>query len=122
MHRHRNADESCRARPRFIKALHGNVYGFGIETGATQKAERHGKPRRLMSKLVTRHQQNREDLEHLTTRMEDLSEKVGILANELQRINERELHEREKFMLRVENVLLRFERLLPPARETKKRK
>lgn len=38
-----------------------------------------------------------------------------------QRIGEREQHERKKFVFKVENALLRFERLLP-AGETKKRK
>ena len=51
-----------------------------------------------------------------------MTDKIHALANEVQRISEREQHEREKFMLRVKNALLRFERLLPPAKESRKRK
>jgi len=67
-------------------------------------------------------QENRDDTERLQGRVEELTEKVCILANEIQRINEREQHEREKFMLRVENTLPRFERSLPPPRDSRKRK
>ena len=42
------------------------------------------------------------------------------LAFEIQRSQEHERQEREKFVLRVENTLLR-ERQLPPARSSKKR-
>ncbi|MEO7297284.1 MAG: hypothetical protein ABI042_01760 [Verrucomicrobiota bacterium] len=67
-------------------------------------------------------QENRDDTDRLQERVEELTEKVCILANEIQRINEREQHEREKFMLRVENTLLRFERSLPAPRAPRKRK
>lgn len=62
----------------------------------------------------------KEDVSHLTRELHDTNEALRQLAFEVQRINERELHEREKLMLRVENALLRFERLLPPAKEEKK--
>lgn len=39
------------------------------------------------------------------------------LVYEIQRISEREMHEREKMQLRLENQLLRFERRLPPAKD-----
>ncbi|MBM3833520.1 MAG: hypothetical protein FJ403_09660 [Verrucomicrobia bacterium] len=40
---------------------------------------------------------------------------------EVQRISEREQHEPEKLMLRLENALLRLERQLPPSKNPKKR-
>ena len=46
---------------------------------------------------------------------------LGIRA-EVQRNKETEQHEREKLVLRLENALLRFERLLPPAKAQKRRK
>lgn len=66
--------------------------------------------------------QNRDDIKDLQEQLESLTEKVRILAFEIQRINAREQHEREKFMLRVENTLLRFERQLPSGKEGKKLK
>lgn len=48
------------------------------------------------------------------------NEAVRQLAFELERIKERERHEREKFMLKIENALLRYERALPSAKESKK--
>jgi len=39
---------------------------------------------------------------------------------EVQRISEREQHEPEKLMLRLENALLRLERQLPPSKNPKK--
>ena len=41
---------------------------------------------------------------------------------DVQRINEREQHEREKQMLKIENALLKFERQLPAIKEKKSRK
>jgi hypothetical protein len=41
---------------------------------------------------------------------------VRDLTYEVQRIRENEAHEREKMALRLENVLLQFERRLPPPR------
>ena len=66
-------------------------------------------------------QNNRDDIKELGKRVEILSDKMQVLASELQRLNEREEHEREKLALRLENALLRFERLLPPP-DSKKRK
>ncbi|MBI2928954.1 MAG: hypothetical protein HYY24_25095 [Verrucomicrobia bacterium] len=61
-------------------------------------------------------------MEGLQHRVEDLTERVLVLASEIQRISEREQHEREKLLLRVENALLKFERQLPPTKEPKKLK
>ena len=54
--------------------------------------------------------------------LHDTNEAVCQLAFELQRINERERHEREKFMLKIENTLLRYERALALPKESKKQK
>ena len=66
-------------------------------------------------------QNNRDDIEELRKRVETLTVTMQSVASELQRLNEREQHEREKLALRLENALLRFERLLPPP-DSKKRK
>jgi len=60
----------------------------------------------------------RHDKEIMELRLElrDLTAAVQRLAYQIQRINEREIHEREKIELRLENQLLRFERRLPPER------
>ena len=49
--------------------------------------------------------------------MEDLTLKIHTLASEIQRISER-----EKFLLRIENTLLRSERQLSPGKEPKRLK
>jgi chromosome segregation ATPase len=72
--------------------------------------------------LAKETQRNRHDIEELRARIAQITEKVQALAFEVQRINEREQHEREKFALKLENALLRFERLLPPPGDTQKRK
>ena len=63
----------------------------------TQKVERHDK-----------------QVLGLQQEMKDLSAVVQRLVYELQRISDRETHERDKIQLRLENQLLRFERRLPP--------
>ncbi len=72
--------------------------------------------------LAQETQRNRHDLELLRTRVEQVTDKVQALAYEIQRINEREQQEREKLVLKLENALLRFERLLPASSDTQKRK
>ncbi len=64
----------------------------------------------------------KDDVANLKRELHDTNEARRQLAFEDQRINEREMHEREKFMLRVENALPRAERLLPPAKESKKQR
>jgi hypothetical protein len=54
--------------------------------------------------------------------VQELAEMMRQQAFDLKRISEREQHEREKLMLRLENVLLKFERQLPPAKDPRKRK
>jgi chromosome segregation ATPase len=64
----------------------------------TQKVERHDK-----------------EIAELRQELRNLTAMVQRLAYETQRVSEREGHEREKMVLRLENQLLRFERRLPPA-------
>jgi Skp family chaperone for outer membrane proteins len=64
----------------------------------TQKVERHDK-----------------EILGLQQEMKDLSAVAQRLIYEIQRLNDRETHERDKMQLRLENQLLRFERRLPPA-------
>ena len=67
-------------------------------------------------------QQNRKELDELRRSVEELAETMRQQTFDIQRISEREQHEREKLMLRLENALLKFERQLPPAKESKKLK
>ena len=62
------------------------------------------------------------DVASLERELHATNEAVRQLAFELQRINERERLEREKFVLKVENALLRYESALPPATKSLKQK
>ena len=66
-------------------------------------------------------QENTKNIAELRQELDDLHDVVAQLQSELQRGFENERHEREKFMLRVENALLRFERSLTESK-LKKRK
>ena len=66
-------------------------------------------------------QENRNDIAHLKQQVKELSDELVQLQTDLQRGLENERHEREKFMLRVENALLRFERSVPPGKSKKLR-
>ena len=68
-----------------------------------------------VSALVRDNDQTKEQVKVLQQEMEQLSRQVALLAFDLQRVSENELHEREKMALRFENELLKFERRLPPA-------
>ena len=72
--------------------------------------------------LVRDAQQNREDVEELRRELQQTNSLLIDLANKVERLSERERLEREKFELKVENGLLRFERLLPPTKESRKQK
>lgn len=64
----------------------------------TQKVERHDK-----------------EILGLRQEVKDLTAVVQRLVYEIQRISDRETHERDKMQLQLENQLLRFERRLPSA-------
>jgi TolA-binding protein len=61
-------------------------------------------------------EQNKQDIATLKEQLAETNKAVTQLAHELQRSRER-----EKLLLRLDNALLRFERMLPAAR-SKKRK
>ena len=67
-------------------------------------------------------EQNRKDIATLKEQLAETNQFVRQLALEFRHLGEREQQEREKQALRVENILLRFERQLPPAKATKKSK
>jgi len=64
--------------------------------------------------------ENKKEIADLKRELEATNELVRQLAYEIQRVSEREMHEREKLKLQLENALLRFERQLP--QKIKKRK
>ena len=67
-------------------------------------------------------QKNREDIEGLRRELQHTNALVIEMSHKLERLAERERLEREKLVLQLENTLLRFEKLLPPPADTKKRK
>ncbi len=66
-------------------------------------------------------EQNKQDITELKRELDVTNDLVRQLAYEVQRISERETNEREKSELRLQNALLRFERLLS-TKPSKKRK
>lgn len=58
-------------------------------------------------------QRNRDEIKELRQELRDLTRAVERLAYEIHRVGEKDEHEREKIVLRVDNELLRFERRLP---------
>jgi hypothetical protein len=67
-------------------------------------------------------EQSRQEIATLKEQLVETNQSVLKLAFEIQRISEHEQYEREKFMLEVENALLRFDKLCRPATKPKKRK
>ena len=66
-------------------------------------------------------QENRDDIARLKLQVKEMSDELVQLKSDLQRGFENEHHEREKFMLRVENALLRFERSLTDGKPKKRK-
>lgn len=77
---------------------------------------------RQMLFLLRDVEQNKKDIATLKEQLAETNQFVRELAFEVQRTTEHERHEREKFMLKVENMLLRFERQLPSSKESRKLK
>lgn len=71
--------------------------------------------------LVRDVEKDKSDIADLQREVKELSDELVQLRADMQRGFANERHEREKFLLRVENALLRFERSLPPARSKKRR-
>jgi len=63
-------------------------------------------------------QDNKDSIKALQARLDTTAETLQRVIFELQRLKENEAHEREKVGLRLENVLLRSERLLPSGNTT----
>lgn len=72
---------------------------------------------RQMLFLLRDMEQNKEAIATLKEQLAETNELVRAVVIEVQRNKETEQHEREKLVLRLENALLRFERLLPPKRQ-----
>jgi hypothetical protein len=66
--------------------------------------------------LSYRLERQEQGLKDLQREVRELTALVHRLAYEQQRHHERETHEREKFMLRIENHLLKANRQLPPTK------
>ena len=66
-------------------------------------------------------QENTKNIAELRQELDDLHDVVAQLQSEIQRGFENERHEREKFILRVENALLRFERSLAEGKSRKRK-
>ena len=58
-------------------------------------------------------ERNKTDLADLRQELREMGRVVDWLVSEMRHGREAEAHEREKLALRLENVLLRFERRLP---------
>ena len=77
---------------------------------------------RQMVLLLRDVEQNKQDVAVLKEQLAETNRVVTEIAFELQRINERERNEREKSMLKIENMLLRFEREASRSSQSKKLK
>lgn len=77
---------------------------------------------RQMLLLLRDVDQNKQDIATLKEQLAETNQLVRQLAFEIQRVSEREQHEREKFVLKIENALLRYQRHRPPEKERKKLK
>ena len=77
---------------------------------------------RQMLFLLRDVEENKQDIATLKEQLAESNQLVRQLAFEIQRIGEREQHERERLMLKVENTLLRFERQLPSGKKPRKLK
>lgn len=56
---------------------------------------------------------NTADIEKVLDQMQNLTDNVTRLTYDLQRVEENAAHERDKIILRLENILLRYERQTP---------
>src|ERR1043165_9612581 len=65
-------------------------------------------------------QENKEKIASLRKEFDDLADVVVRLQYEIQSLREEDRHEREKVILKIENALLKFERQLPPVKESRK--
>ena len=64
----------------------------------------------------------KENVARLRCELQEVRAYTLKLAFDLQCVSERERQEREKLVLKLENALLRYERLLSPPKDSKKQK
>ncbi len=64
---------------------------------------------------------NNDELKDLRNRHNDLALGIQQLAMELERLRENEAHEREKLLLKVENLLAKYEMKQPPSPRNRKK-
>ncbi len=64
----------------------------------------------------------KDNVANLELELHETTEALRRVAFELERIAERERHEREKFALKIENTLLKSERLPAPSKDSRKQK
>ena len=64
-------------------------------------------------KLKGQTDKNTADIEKILDQMQNLTDNVTRLNYDLQRMEENAAHERDKIILRLENILLRYERQTP---------
>ncbi len=69
---------------------------------------------RHLAGLSRDNRENKEKIAKLEQELVKLSDQVKELAFKIDRIDDRETNEREKLILRLENIILRYERGLPP--------
>lgn len=60
---------------------------------------------------------NRDEIKELRQEVRNLTAAVERLAYEIHRVSEKDDHEREKIVLKLDNALLRFERRLPSGKK-----
>jgi hypothetical protein len=63
-------------------------------------------------------EQNRADIKELRRDLLNLTLLVQRLSDEIKLTNQREANEREKLVLQLENEMLKFERRLPPSKDS----
>ncbi len=76
----------------------------------------------LLSKVATLTKdtdRNSQEIKEIRADIRDIYSKLERLAYEIQKTREEDRHEREKWALRLENELLKFERRLPSGKENK---
>jgi archaellum component FlaC len=72
--------------------------------------------------LVEQTDRNRDEIKELQKQFRDLAAAFERLAYEIHRVSDKDDHEREKIILKLENELLKFERRLPSAKQNKEPK
>lgn len=60
---------------------------------------------------------NRDDIKELQRQMKEMTSAFERLAYEVRRVSNKDDHEREKVILRLENELLKFARRLPAGKD-----